>query len=566
MVVSREIQEVVVDGVPVLLSDRSSGRCHAALMVRTGVVDELLHRRGITHLVEHLALSTLGDRVYDYNGFVDGARTVFVCEGTPEQVSEFLTSTCRALSDLPAQRVAQEKRVLLAEAAGRESNLASQALAMRYGPNGYGLLGYDELFLHHPDVDPVPAWATERFHRDHAVVWIAGGSPSDLSLPLGAGPTAPLTETASPVIPLPSWLPVNPPGAMVSMIVERSVAALALARHLDRRVKEHLRHEHALSYAPSAVYWPLDHNYAHLTVAAAALPEHAETACIELLRVVSDVATNGVAEAELVLDIARARQQMEHPDSHLGRLDARAVATLFGQPSPDDAEMLSQLEALDATTLATLLQGGLAEALYLLGGAAMPADWGVEQINDWSWNTHLGRVLKPMIRKSGPTYPPPRSALVVGDDGLTLQTPQGHLSVNYDDTRALLQWHDGPYQLISANGLTLMVDPGDWDGGQHITRALDAHIRDQLRIPMGPSPGPAPRRRHAYATWLLWVTMVMATALLGLTVGVPLFDGETRQEIGTVGAVVIPLVMAAVLMLILWRAALTLRERRHQPK
>lgn len=566
MGVSHEIQEVVVDGVPVFLTAGSSGRCHAALMFRAGVVDELLHRRGITHLVEHLALSTLGDRVYDYNGFVDGARTVFVCEGSSDQVSEFLASTCQALSDLPGGRVSQEKRVLMAEAAGRDSTMAGQALAMRYGPNGYGLLGYDELFLHHPDTDPVLGWAAERFHRDHAVVWVAGASPADLSLPLGTGPTAAPASVASPVIPLASWVPVSAPGAMVSMVIERSVTALALARHLDRRVKEHLRHEHALSYAPSAVYWPLDARYAHLTVAAAALPEHAETACTELLRVLSDVATHGAREGELTLDIARARQQMEHPDSHLGRLDTRAVATLFGQPSPDDAEMLAELEAIDAAALARLLQEGLAGALYLLGGAAMPADWGVGQIDDWSWKTHDGRVLKPMLRKSGPSYPPPRSSLVVGDEGLTLQMPQGYLSVDFDQTRALLHWDDGPYRLISGDGLTLMVDPRDWDGGQHIIRALDARIPDQLKIPMGRSDAPAPRRRHAYATWLLWVTMI-TSALFGTVAGSLLFDdAQPPQELGRAGAIVVSLSMAALFLGIAARAAWVLRARRHQPK
>jgi len=55
------------DGVPVVWS-ALDGPVHARLTFRVGTCDEALTQRGITHIVEHLALSGLGSQAYQYNG------------------------------------------------------------------------------------------------------------------------------------------------------------------------------------------------------------------------------------------------------------------------------------------------------------------------------------------------------------------------------------------------------------------------------------------------------------------------------------------------------------------
>jgi zinc protease len=109
-----------VDGVPTYWSPQD-GDLRAGLVFRVGQADEPLARRGLTHLVEHLSLHSVG-RPHDHvNGEVDATTTTFRADGTAEEVIAFLAATCRSLRDLPTDRLALENQVLRTEAAGRAS-------------------------------------------------------------------------------------------------------------------------------------------------------------------------------------------------------------------------------------------------------------------------------------------------------------------------------------------------------------------------------------------------------------------------------------------------------------
>ena len=72
-----------LNGVPVFQAE-VPGRVRAALQFRVGTADEPLHMAGVTHLIEHLALSGLGTQPYEYNGFVDNVQCVFLMSGTAD--------------------------------------------------------------------------------------------------------------------------------------------------------------------------------------------------------------------------------------------------------------------------------------------------------------------------------------------------------------------------------------------------------------------------------------------------------------------------------------------------
>jgi hypothetical protein len=71
-----EIERGEVGGVPAYWPEGAGAPHRVALGCRVGYADETLPEHGITHLVEHLALFTLGRRLYDTNGVV-GARQRF---------------------------------------------------------------------------------------------------------------------------------------------------------------------------------------------------------------------------------------------------------------------------------------------------------------------------------------------------------------------------------------------------------------------------------------------------------------------------------------------------------
>ena len=61
------------------------------------------------------------------------------------------------------------------------------ASALRFGPVGHGLIGYDEYGLHGVDGDAIAAWVGRCFTRQNAVVWLTGEPPETLSLELPSG-------------------------------------------------------------------------------------------------------------------------------------------------------------------------------------------------------------------------------------------------------------------------------------------------------------------------------------------------------------------------------------------
>src|SRR5437879_917846 len=94
---SGEPVRTTIDGVPVYSLD-VPGQMRAVLTFRVGVADETLPMRGVTHLVEHLAMRPLlqgigtRDRV---NARVEPLRTRFLVTGEPSEISTFLAEVTR---------------------------------------------------------------------------------------------------------------------------------------------------------------------------------------------------------------------------------------------------------------------------------------------------------------------------------------------------------------------------------------------------------------------------------------------------------------------------------------
>jgi len=109
-----------VDGVTVLRSASATGRNAAALVFRVGRFDETLPVAGVTHLVEHLTLSTGQRASYQFNAEVSRRFTAFFMESAdPADTADFITTACRGLAGDHRQGLEQEKRILRTEAASR---------------------------------------------------------------------------------------------------------------------------------------------------------------------------------------------------------------------------------------------------------------------------------------------------------------------------------------------------------------------------------------------------------------------------------------------------------------
>jgi zinc protease len=134
----------------------------ASLVFRVGVCDEEPTQRGITHIVEHLALFSLGRPEHPYNGFVDLLQCTFFAHGTQQELEAFLSEVSNAIGDLPLDRLDAEKRVLQQEAAADAGDVVSQLLAHRFGNRGFGASNVQELGLRWLESEPIALHSGER--------------------------------------------------------------------------------------------------------------------------------------------------------------------------------------------------------------------------------------------------------------------------------------------------------------------------------------------------------------------------------------------------------------------
>src|SRR5262245_51459826 len=82
------VERIDVGGLPVFLAE-APAPYQAGLIFRVGGVDEPLTLRGISHLCEHLALSSLEPPEHGFNGFVTANCTHFVMQGTADEAIRY---------------------------------------------------------------------------------------------------------------------------------------------------------------------------------------------------------------------------------------------------------------------------------------------------------------------------------------------------------------------------------------------------------------------------------------------------------------------------------------------
>ena len=245
------MQRIEIDGLPVFTADGPE-RVTAALMFGVGLRDETFATVGVTHLIEHLVMGTLPKSHLQSNALVDIDSTVFYATGRPDAVRAFVEAVCRAISDLPLDRMPLEIGVLQAEnCAGSHSTVAA-LLGARYGLRGPGLTvtagGAGPEFLTEAVVrDHLRRW----FVRENAALVWHGPLPEGMSLRLPSGPR-PLRPVPEPCHqPGPFWTqgPVFDGAGLLLVGPPRDPALTIAVRVLEERMGDIARHARGLSYS-----------------------------------------------------------------------------------------------------------------------------------------------------------------------------------------------------------------------------------------------------------------------------------------------------------------------------
>lgn len=475
------ILETEVDGITTLFAQRPDGACSAGLVFRVGWADETLAVRGLTHLVEHLALHDVAAHDVHHNGETHATYTHFYAQGSPQQVVRVLNGVCAWLRERPTHRLEVEKDVLRAEEQGRGGAVRAAAL-YRYGARGYGLEGYPELGLPGIDETLVRVWAQEAFTRSNAVLWLAGAHvPDGLDLSLPEGVPQPLPAVTDALERTPAWFPGDADLVHVTGIVPRSTAAMAFAEVLNRAVFHDLRQREGLSYSPGASYVPRDADVATVSVVADCLPERRGATVGALLDSLARVRWGTITDEELDAVRTAAVTALEEQRSEPAFLARMAVSRLLGGPPPAGVDRLQEeYRALTAADLREVAETFHATALAQVPGRGL----------DWAgWHPAPTSSRSEVTGQEYPARGGVDATLVVGEDGVTLRSGPTRSTVRFRDVAVMESYGDGGRWLVGEDGFRVHVEPSVFEVDQAVTDRLDASV-DPARVVHRPARSP----------------------------------------------------------------------------
>lgn len=456
-----------------MYSGASPGRAYGALMFRVGHADETLPRRGITHLVEHLALHPHDSRLVDFNGYVDLTNTVFHCQADSlDAVGQFLTAAARTLTSLPFERMEKEAQVLRAEAAQRGGSALGSALWLRFGPTAFGVVEYEELFLHQPDQQAVQAHVMRHFTRGNAVVVLSGPPPDTLdlsSLPPGGRMAVPVSLPVEQRYP--AWSTARGNAVSMTFVLPREPSVTAAVFALCSILRTHLRETLAISYDVSTTSHVLSSTHSHHVLRADCQPSDAAAVAAHMQTELSRLIYDG-CPADLLADYQRERRRHStQPGVELGIAHYLAGEWLYGNESADVASLDARAEALTIDDLRRVAQLIHHTALWLVPENAPITDKRIHLVAQWSdW-----AVTGTQYRHTRPAEN--NNFLIAGHDGVTLAVPQrGYVSVSFDRLAACKRWADGARTLYGRDGFTVTVHPADWVGGEQVVAQIDRQV------------------------------------------------------------------------------------------
>jgi predicted Zn-dependent peptidase len=480
------MEQTVVDGVPVFWA-QGPAPMTATLAFGCGARDETFRTIGVTHLIEHLAMSTLPRLHHEHNASVDLEITQFYATGKPAQLVEFLERICRALSDLPLDRVDKEAGVLTAEGSQVVHPTAGSLLARRFGTAGYGLApwigpGYDRI-----PAETVAAHAARFFSRGNAVLALTGPPPEGLRLPLPEGSRPVHQAVAAVPADGPHWSAESVPSPGLAMTGPVKSAAWDIGTQILReRLTTVARREKGLSYEVGTEWTETDATSERMIWVDAREGQETEVATI-LWDTARQLANRGPGQDEIDHEVAGFAELVEDPRTVEAEVDLRARTELLGLRYYSGKEWLAQLAAVTPEQVAGVLTEGLRTALLVV-----PEDHTVELSDLDGAPVAVGGCVRTAAVPEGQTFRPPllsrmrgggarRARLVLTADGIALCDDDGDVHLIPFSEVVGVEVQDGARIVFGRFGCVVPVDPDLFRGTEAAVAAIDANVDPALR-------------------------------------------------------------------------------------
>jgi hypothetical protein len=343
------IHEDRTDGVATFWTE-TPGPYIAILGFRVGHWDESIPNRGITHMVEHLALHPLRQANYEFNGTVAGDHLLFWVTGSEADVAGFMEAVCAQLRALSCDRLETEAGVLRAEAVQQGTHFADSLLGVHFGPNGPGLVALPEMGYQLVGPKELQTWADRHCTRQNAVLVLLGPTRLSLRLALADGEHRPFRIPGPECGYRPKKLEAvgeQEAGICLAGLTPRSSDSALAWEILELRLAERLRHELGLVYSVACGYRPLDAQCAWLFAGVdASRAEDVMPTAKEFMGVVRKMHREGPTEDELVRARARMRKEAEVDKIAFAQSEAQRAAFdwLFGYEASPWSLLLQERE------------------------------------------------------------------------------------------------------------------------------------------------------------------------------------------------------------------------------
>lgn len=447
------------------------GPTTVCLMFRVGRCDEYIATSGLTHLVEHLALWGLSEERLEFNGLVDLNRCLFMARGDDDAVRAFLVEVTARLQNLPMERVDKEAQVLRAESRSRQVGVPELMLMARYGAAGFGLPWYEEFGLRRKDVSTLAGqWAQYYFSRQNGVVWMTT-APGDLELELPAGHRIPVSMTESIVQELPALAHDPVLGAAMSFECARSAATSIGLAILSRRLRQRLRHEEASIYDILASYTALNHEVAHVHLAAESSPDQSMGVAGAFIQELKRLMEEGPTQEEIAAQVESRRRTLSDHAAIPQWLDYVATNELLGSIHQDPEAVQRETEGVTPHDVAQTLQQ--AADTLLLDCA--------EELNDSSIPLTPYRYWPDNFEQRGKTYLPRALGTSMGgirlladESGIALTRPLQPASiVKFEPCIAAFRFETDRRGLWAREGDFIHFDAKEWGEGKKLLKLID---------------------------------------------------------------------------------------------
>ena len=466
-----------INGIPAFWANQSEQKHYAGIVFRVGKIDESVPSSGVSHLVEHLAMFSLGRRDHEMNAIVELLYTAFFASGSQEQVDRFLQDICAGLTSLPIDRLEQERQVLLVENA-RRGSWDQGLLSTRFGSKGPGLLDFPDFGLRRIEAEEVQAWTRQNFVAGNAAIFMSG-TPRELDLALPEGPGRPVV-TPEPVVPLPGWETHEMPILALSLIVPRAAASSVASSTIADVAYDEIRMKRALAYEVSAGYLPLGPNLAQVSLAVDAQKGHVDEIVDATVSLVEGLSRSGPSpESFARYQSAYEAQRADEKAAALGRIAYEAREILLGSPADPVEKIDAEFRALTPEAIGEAIADALPSAIYLLPDG------------------HVLDSFAPRVKRgnekrfTGASFFAPKTELIAGDEGISVVDHEGTGSIARDDCVGVLESASGTLVVLAHDGyhfrLPLYYFDRPWDLHRATERAYGAERFTPVtdRVPEG---------------------------------------------------------------------------------